>query len=177
MGDGGGADGLRDEVDLFSVDVLDNHDLLLGEEMESEIADGLSQDGLLEENDVGAGGDDLLDYAKDVLTLLLDDSVHSLIVTDGDAGFHIGLGGRDGELNEANLSVLNSSGTTSKVGCLLVNEAETVNEFRLVDGAAELLGDVDVSEVDVVGGGFVNDLEDGIDGHGGEKVRVMRHNL
>ena len=177
VSNGGGTDGLGDEIDLFSVDILDNHNLLLGEEMESEIADGLSQDTLLEEKNIGAGGNDLFDDSEDVLTLLLDDSVHGDIVTNGDAGLHVGLGGGDRELNESNLGVFNSSGTASKVGCLLVDEAETVNELRLIDGSSKFPRDVNVSEVNVVGGGFVNNLEDGIDSHRGKKVRMVRHNL
>jgi len=63
------------------------------------------------------------------------------------------------------------------VGCLLVDEAETVNELRLIDGSSKFPRDVNVSEVDVVGGGFVNNLEDGIDSHRGKEVRMVRHNL
>ena len=168
MGDGSGTNSLADEINLVTINILDDHDLLLGEEVEGQVADGLSEDALLEEEHVGAGGDDLFDNSENVLAFLLNDSVHSLIVADDNVGLHVTLGCTDGELNQSNLSVLNSRGATSQVRCLLVNEAETVDEGGLVDGTAELLAHVDVLEVDVVSGGWIDDLQDGIDGHRGE---------
>ena len=49
VGNWRGTNSLRDEIDVFTIDVLDNHDLFLGQEMECQVADGLSQDALLKE--------------------------------------------------------------------------------------------------------------------------------
>lgn len=54
MSNWGAIDGLADEIDVISIDILDNHNLLLGEEMKSKVTDGLSKDTLLEEKNVGA---------------------------------------------------------------------------------------------------------------------------
>jgi len=54
VSDGRGTDSLGDKFNIITVNILNDHDLLLGEEMESEIADSLSQNTLLEEEDVGA---------------------------------------------------------------------------------------------------------------------------
>lgn len=177
VGDRGGIDSLRDEVNLVAIDVLDHHDLLLGEEMECQIIDGLTKNALLEKKHVGARLDDLLDDSKDVLTLFLDDSIHGSIVADDDVGLHVALWRADRELDEADFGVLDARGAASQVRGLLVDEAETFNQLRLIDGAAKLLADVNIAKVDVSVVLLVDDPEDSIDSHGGEEVRVMRDNL
>lgn len=177
VGDGSGVDGSRDEVYLVAVDVLNDHHVLLGQEMEGEVGDSLSEHGLLEEEDVGASGEDLLDELKDVFTLFLKESIHGSVIVDNDVGFEVRLGGGERELDESDLGLLDSGGATSEVRHLLVDKDESIDELGVINGATEFLLDIDVSEVDVVGGLFVDDLEDGIDGHGGEQVGVMRHDL
>lgn len=54
VSDGRGTDSLGDKFNIITVNILNDHDLLLGEEMKGEIADSLSQNTLLEEEDVGA---------------------------------------------------------------------------------------------------------------------------
>ena len=54
MSDWGSTDSFRDEVNVITVDVLNNHDLFLGEEMECQVADGFSEDALLKEKNVGS---------------------------------------------------------------------------------------------------------------------------
>lgn len=44
---------ITDEVNFSSFDVLDNHDFLLGEEMQSQIVDGISQNTLLNQENIG----------------------------------------------------------------------------------------------------------------------------
>ena len=41
------SNGSTDEINVASIDVFDDHDLLLSQEMEGEITDGLSEDALL----------------------------------------------------------------------------------------------------------------------------------
>lgn len=54
MSDWGSTDSFRDEVNVITVDVLNNHDLFLGKEMECQVTDGFSEDALLEEKNVGS---------------------------------------------------------------------------------------------------------------------------
>ena len=54
VGHGCGTKSLADEINIIAVDVLDDHDLLLGEEMEGQVTDGFSKNALLEEKHVGA---------------------------------------------------------------------------------------------------------------------------
>jgi len=177
VSNGGGSDSLGDEFNIIALNVLDDHNLLLGEEMESEVVDGLSQHALLEKNNIGTGSNDFLDYAKDVLALFLDDSIHGSIVADNNVGLHIRLGCADRELDKSDLGVLNPGGATSKVRSLLVNEAEAINKLRLIDGTAELLADVNVAQVDVNGRVLVNALHHSVDSHRGEEGVVMGDDL
>jgi len=94
-----------------------------------------------------------------------------------DVAFKVGLGGGERELDDTNLGVVNSSGTTGEVGSLLVDEDETIDELRVIDGAAELGRNMDVVKVGVCCGFLVNDLQDGVDGDGSQKVRMVRHDL
>jgi hypothetical protein len=47
VGNWGGFDGARDEVNLIAFDVLNNHDLFLGQEVKGKVADCFSQNALL----------------------------------------------------------------------------------------------------------------------------------
>ena len=177
VGNRGRVDGLADEFNVVTLDVLDYHNLFLGEEVKSEVADGLTKHTLLQKEHVGSRSDDFLDDSKNVLALLADDSVHGLVVADDNIRLHVTLGGADRELNQSDFGVLNTGGAASQVGRLLVDEAEAVDELRLVNGAAKFLANADVTQVDVRRGGLIDDLEDGIDCHGGEQVGMMRDNL
>jgi len=93
-----GTNGLRYEVDVFSINIFDDHNLLLGKEMQSKVANSFSQNTLLEEKNIGTRLNDLLDDAKNVLTLLFDDSVHSNIIANNNIRLHITLRSTDREL-------------------------------------------------------------------------------
>ena len=177
VGDGGGADGLANELNVATIDVLDDHNLLLGEEMEGQVTDSLSEHALLEKENIGTRLNDLLDDAKNVLTFLANDSVHCLVVADDDVRLHITLGGADGELDKTNLGILDAGGTTSQVRGLVVNQAKTIDKFTLVDSSAKLLADLDVLQVTVSGSGLVDDFQDSIDSHWSQKLVVMGDNL
>lgn len=84
VGDGDCPDGLADEVDVVSFDVLDDHDALLGKEVQGEFVGGVLEDALLNQEDVGLRGDDLLDHFSDDLALFFHDAVHGLVVLDDD---------------------------------------------------------------------------------------------
>jgi hypothetical protein len=96
---------------------------------------------------------------------------------DDDVVLEIGFGSRQGELDETDLGVLDLGGTTSEVRCLLVNKDEAINELGVVDGAAKFLGNMDVAEVNIGVILLIDDSEDSIDSHGGQEVRVLRHDL
>jgi hypothetical protein len=177
VGNWDGVDGSADEVNLVAVDVLDHHDLLLGQEVESQVRDGLAENTLLEEQNVGSTVYDLLNQSQDVLSLFLEETVDSGVVVHDDVALEVTLGGGEWELNETDFGTLNAGWATSEVTGLLVDKDESVNELALVDSAAQFLGNVDVSEVDVVGSLLVNDLEDSLNCHWGELVGVMRDNL
>lgn len=134
----GAVDGSADKINLASVDVLDNHNLHLGEEVESELGNGLTEDGLLEEQNVCARFLNLLAQVDNVFFLFLKESVHSGVVMDDNVALKIGLGGGEGELDEGNLGISNSSWATSVVRGFLVNKAETIDELRVIDGTAKL---------------------------------------
>ena len=58
-----------------------------------------------------------------------------------------------------------------------LGEDDAVDELRVVDGAADLLDDLDAVEVDGRGGRGVDDSEHGVDGERRERVRVLRDDL
>jgi len=112
-----------------------------------------------------------------VLTFFLKESVHGGIVSHDDVGLEVRLGGGKRELNKTNFGVLNSAGTTTVVRGLLINETESINELRIVDGATELGVNLNISQVNIIGASLINNLKYGISGHGGKKVGVMVDNL
>lgn len=66
---------------------------------------------------------------------------------------------RERELNNTNFSAFNSGGTTGKVRCLLVDENETIDQFRVINSATKLGCYVNVVQITVGCGFLVNDLE------------------
>jgi hypothetical protein len=120
---------LANEFDIITLDILDDHDLHFGQKVKSQLVDGVSQNALLDQQDIAVGSLDLLDNVQNVLTLLLEDTVHLSVIIDYDVVFHlnsikqvnecklderklkykdsyIGLGWRDAELNEADFGLL-----------------------------------------------------------------------
>lgn len=89
IGDGLAAEGLADEFDFLTLDILDGQDLDAGEEVGGEFVDGVAEDGLLDENDVALGLCDLLDHVEKVGSLFLEDLVHLSVIVDDDLVFHL----------------------------------------------------------------------------------------
>lgn len=79
------------------------------------------------------------------------------------------------ELDDSNLGLLNPRGSASRSDDVLVQK-DTVHEFGVVDGTADLLDEADVAKVDV-GGGRGNEAENRVDGDGGEDGGVLGDNL
>lgn len=112
----------------------------------------------MDEEDISTALFDLLDETSDILSLFLQDSVHSRVVLDNDTVFDISLGSRQVELDQSDLGVLDLSGATSRVGSLVVGENETINDFSVIDSTTELLDDLDISQIDVVSSLGIDDL-------------------
>ena len=166
-----------DELDLIPLDVPNDEDLGLGEVVEGQVRHGVSEDGLLNEKDVAPALSDLFHDAQNVVPLLLENPVHLLVVVDDDSGLEVGLGGRDAELNESDLGVLDPSWSSAGGAWLLVQEHAIVEHDGVVDRSSALLDDGDVPEVDPVRVLGVDDLENGVDRHGSEKGGVLGHDL
>lgn len=89
VGDGFAACRFRDEVDFVSLNVFDNHDLQLREEVEGKIGHGISENGLLDEEDVAAGLLDAFTKVEEVLSFLFEDLVHLSVIIDNDLVVHL----------------------------------------------------------------------------------------
>ena len=178
MGDGGAAQGAADELDVGPLDVGNDQDAHLGQKVQAELVVGIPQDALLDEDDVGAGLLDLLALAEDVLALVAEDAVHGGVVGNDDVVVHVGLGRREAELDQGNLGLADLGGPPGALGAAL-GEDEAVDQLGIVDGAAHLLDHADVAQVDVGGrrGVVPKEAQDGIDGDGGQQIRVLRHDL
>ena len=77
-----GACSLANKVNIVSLDILDDHNLLLGQEMESQFVNSVSQDALLDEEDVDTGGDNLLNQVNNILSFFFQNSVHCGVIVN-----------------------------------------------------------------------------------------------
>ena len=67
-------------INILSLYILDNHDLHFVKEVNGEIRESVTEDGLLDKEDVAARLLDLLHYVEDVRALLAQHAVHGSIV-------------------------------------------------------------------------------------------------
>lgn len=178
MGDGSAAQGAADEFDVGAFNVGDDQNAHLGQKVQTEFVVGISQDTLLDQHDICAAFLDLLALTQNVLALVAKDAVHGGVVGNDDVVVHVGLGGREAELNQGNLGLGDLGGSPGALGAALGKD-QTVDQFGIVDGSAHLLDHANVAQVDVGGrrGIVAEEAEDGIDGDGGEEVGVLRHDL
>lgn len=148
VGDGLAAEALGQEADLVALDVLDDEDLELGEEVQRDLVHGVAQDALLHEQHVAPPLFDLLAQLENVRALLLDDAVHLAVVVHYDGVVHVRLGRGQLELDERDLGLLHAPRAAAGGDDVLV-EHDAVDELGVLDGAADLLDDADVTQVDV----------------------------
>lgn len=80
---------LCDKLDLIALNVSDDQDLHLGKEVKGEIIDSITQDRLLDEQNVATSLLDLLAHVQDVVTLLFQHAVHLLVVGNDDTVVHL----------------------------------------------------------------------------------------
>ena len=80
MSNGSCLNSARNEINLVTVNVLDNHNLLLGQEMESQIADSFAQDALLEKNNIATSSDNFLHNVEDVALFFFKKAIHGCVI-------------------------------------------------------------------------------------------------
>merc|ERR1711963_808693 len=135
----------------------------------------VSEDGLLDEENVAASLLHLLHNVEDIGALLTENSIHGGVVRHHHLVVHVRLGGRNTELDEANLGLLHSLGAID-IGSLLL-EDHTIHQFSVVHSAAQLLDNLDVLQIDIVLPCGVNHLEHSVHSYWAEFRAVLRHNL
>jgi hypothetical protein len=170
---------LADELDLFSLNVLDGHDLQLGQKVQGQVVHGVSEDALLDQEDVAARLFDLLADIQQVLALFLENLVHLAVVVDNDLVLHlkrqqatvnvdlnyIRLGRRQLELHESNLCLFHARRASSGLERIL-GQHEAIDEMRVINGSTELLNKSDILQINVGSRGRVNNTKDRVDGNG-----------
>ena len=75
------------EINIISFDILDNHDVFFGQEMESKLVNGVSQDRFLDKENIATSLDNLFNDSDDIFSLFLKDSIHSSVVADNNVVF------------------------------------------------------------------------------------------
>jgi hypothetical protein len=152
---------LCEEVDLIAFHIFDCKDVEALEEGEGGIIYRVTQDGLLDEQNIAATFLDLFTYIEQVGAAFLDDLVHLPVIIDDNSVVHLGyssviaasrgksatnirLGSTELELNEANFSFFHSGRTASSDDDVLVKH-NTIDEFGVFYRTANLLDDADIS--------------------------------
>ena len=80
---------LANELDLVTLDVLDRKYSQLGEEVETEIVDGVAENGFLYKENIAFGFFDFLDHVQEISSFFLENLVHLAVVVDDDLVFHL----------------------------------------------------------------------------------------
>lgn len=168
---------LADVLNIVSLDISDNHDLLLSQKVETQVVDGVSEDTLLDHNNVSSALNDLLDESNDVFPLLLQNLIDLAVVSNNDIAVQIGFWAAEAELKKGDFWVLNSAWSSISMADLVVGEDNSVAEFDIVDGSSQFLDDSDVAEVDIGVGFWVADLHDGVDGNWSQVFGVLGNDL
>ena len=103
----------------------------------------------MDENDIGASLDYLLDDLHNVLSLLLENLVDLSIVRNDHIILHVGLWGRNAELKHCDFWVENFAwGSRGRNGSL-GGKDDSLEELNIVHGSAQFLKDFDVVQVDI----------------------------
>mmetsp|Transcript_30051 Transcript_30051/g.103833 ORF Transcript_30051/g.103833 Transcript_30051/m.103833 type:complete len:565 (-) Transcript_30051:9-1703(-) len=179
VGHGQQAQRVGDEFDLAALDVRDAHDAHLGQEMQREVVVRVAKDRFLDEQNVAPRLFDLLAEAEDVLALLAQEAVHGRVIRNDNIVLHVCLRCAQAELDQANLRLFHARRPARGLAHAL-REDDAVDELRVVDGAAELLHNLDVRQVhrrDTRVRRRAHHGQDGVDGDGRQRVRVLRHDL
>jgi hypothetical protein len=192
--DGNGTNSLANELNLVSFNVSDDHNAELGQEVQWQLVDGVTENRFLDQKNVAASSLDLLAQSQNVLSLIAQHSVHLSVVSDDyvvvqltsqvsvlfrtgkGLSTYVSLGGRQLELNQTNLGLFNATRTTSSVRSTLC-EDETLDHSSVIDGTAQLLDNLNVVQVDVGGSGGVNHAQNGVNGDGSQETGVLRYDL
>jgi hypothetical protein len=130
-----------------------------------EVVLGHVVDAVTDEDDVGADVNELVDHLPKLLFLLIEELLKLVGIGDVDLGVDLGLADLECAVEQRNLGVLDAEGHVL-VDALFVHD-DALDEFGVVDRAADDLLDGDVVDVDAV---VVPDREDGVDDEFGEQV-------
>ncbi|RNA25964.1 hypothetical protein BpHYR1_014113 [Brachionus plicatilis] len=152
------------KLNVVSLNVLDHHYFHFGQKVQRQLVHGISQNALLNEQHIAVGCFDFFHNVQNVLAFFFEYAVHLSVVVDDHIVFHVGLGRTDAKLNEANFCLFDLFWRI-KSGRFLVKD-KAVDELGVVNGAAELLDQLDVAQVHVGGSGRVDDLHDRVDSNG-----------
>mmetsp|Transcript_1502 Transcript_1502/g.3826 ORF Transcript_1502/g.3826 Transcript_1502/m.3826 type:complete len:487 (+) Transcript_1502:210-1670(+) len=167
---------LADELNLVALDVFDHEDFHLGEEMERELVHRVAKDRFLDEQHVAPRLGNLLAQVKNVFALLLQDTIHLVVVRHHDVLLDVRLWRGKAELDEPDLCIFHFGRSSGGVRHTL-GEDKPVDKLRVVDGAAQLLHDFDVAQVAVGGGQRVDDGEHRVHRERREELCVVRDDL
>jgi len=97
------------KVNLVSLNILDNHDSLFGQEVERKLVGSIFQDTFLDEKHISSGSHYLFDHFCNDLSFFFHDSVHGLIVLDNHTVLKVSFGSSNLELNHSNFGVFDLS--------------------------------------------------------------------
>jgi hypothetical protein len=126
--------------------------------VQTEVVHRVSENGLLNEEDVALGFLNLLNHVEQICSLLLEDLVHLPVVVDDNLVLHVWFRWAQLELNETYPCLLLQCGATSALDYWLV-ENQSVDHLAVFNGTTRLLDHPDVLQVYVVCGLGVDDLE------------------
>ncbi|GIX66170.1 plexin-A4 isoform X1, putative [Babesia caballi] len=171
------ANGARDELDVLALNVLDDHDVGLGQVVEREVGDGVPENRLLDQEDVAARRGDLLHHARRDEPLLAHDAVNRLVVLHHHRVLHVGLGRREAELDQADLGVGYTRRPARHAHDLLLRQHEPVHHLRVLDRAPDALDHADVLQVHVDRVLSLHHGEHAVDCDWRQQRRVRRHHL
>lgn len=134
---------LANELNLVSLNILDTHNTKLGQEMQRQVVDSISENRFLDEEHVALCLLDLLDHVEQVCSLLFQDLVHLSVVVDNDLVLHVGFRRAELELDKGDSGLLDSGRTATALDNLLVKD-QTVHHLTVVDDTTGLLEDANV---------------------------------
>ena len=166
---------LADVLDLLPLDVLHHHDLRLGQVVQRQVGDRVPKDRLLDQQHVAPRRLDLLDDPQDIVPLLLQDPIHGRVVVHHHVGLQVGLWRADLELNQRDLGVLHPGRAARRLARPLVQH-QPLDHLRVVDRPALPAHHLDILQVDHPRR-LVCNLQQAIDRHGRQQIRVLRHHL
>ncbi len=126
--------------------------------MQTEIVHCVSENRLLDEEDVALGFLDLLDHVQQICSLFLEDLVHLPVVVDNNLVLHVRFRRAQLELNKTYPCLLLQCGATGALDHRLI-EDQSVDHLAVFDSTTRLLDHPNVLQVYVVCSLGIDDFE------------------